>query len=247
MKTVAPQTEQNEYPMRINKYLARKGIATRRASDELVAKERVLINGRIASIGDKVLETDEVTVRAGRGKKKEFLYYAYNKPRGIITHSPQGDEKEIKETLPKEVQGKDLFPVGRLDKDSHGLLILTNDGRITDRLLNPTRDHEKEYVVRTKMPLRPSFKKHMEDGVDIEGYQTMPTRVKMLGDRTFSVALKEGKKHQIRRMVVAMHNEVDDLQRVRILNIKLGTLKKGGVRAIEGALLQEFLTALGLA
>jgi 23S rRNA pseudouridine2604 synthase len=245
MKT--PLMPVEEYPMRINKYLARKGIATRRASDELVTKERVLINGRIATIGDKVLETDEVTVRAGRGPKKQFLYFAFNKPRGIITHSPQGSEIEIKETLPKEVQGKGLFPVGRLDKDSHGLLILTNDGRITDRLLNPTRDHEKEYVVRTKMPLRPSFKKHMEEGVDIEGYKTMPTRVKMLGEKTFSIALKEGKKHQIRRMVVALHNEVDDLQRVRILNIKLGTLKKGGVRAIDGTALHEFLVSLGLA
>ena len=243
----SPVAYESEYPMRINKYLARKGIATRRAGDELVAKERVLINGRIAAIGDKVLETDEVTVRSSRGPKKKFLYFAFNKPRGVITHSPQGEEIEIKETLPKEFQGKGLFPVGRLDKDSHGLLILTNDGRVTDRLLNPNRDHEKEYVVRSKLMLRPSFKKHMEDGVDIEGYRTMPTRVKMLSERTFSIALKEGKKHQIRRMVVALHNEVDDLQRVRILNIKLGTLKKGGVRAIEGNTLHEFLVSLGLA
>jgi 23S rRNA pseudouridine2604 synthase len=239
--------EVSEYPMRINKYLAHKGYTTRRAADELIKKERVLINGRIADIGDKVLEKDEVVVRKGRGEiQKEYVYYAYNKPRGIITHSPQGEEISIVETLPEEATSMGLFPVGRLDKDSHGLLILTNDGRITDRLLSPSRDHEKEYVVHTKKSLRPSFKQHMEEGVLIEGYQTLPTKVGMKGDKTFSVSLTEGKKHQIRRMVVALHNEVDDLQRVRIMNIRLGTLKKGGLRKIEDKELTDFMTSLGL-
>ncbi len=235
-----------EYPMRINKYLARKGLATRKAADELIIKERVLINGAIATLGDRVLETDEVSIRAGRGPKQQHFYYAYNKPRGVITHSPQGEEIEVQETLPTEAKEKGLFPVGRLDKDSHGLLLLTNDGRITDRLLSPGRAHEKEYAVRVKFPLRASFKTNMEAGVDIEGYQTLPAKIKGMGEKSFSIVLTEGKKHQIRRMVVAMHNEVDDLKRVRILNIKIGTLGKGALREIVGAEQQEFLKLLGL-
>ncbi len=244
--------------MRINKYLARQGIATRRDADELISRERVLINGRIAGLGDKVLETDNVEVRASKRSTKEGVqglkkhyYFAYNKPRGITTPQRGGNDSDDDESdmqnLPDEVSQLGLFPVGRLDKGSHGLMILTNDGRITDRLLNPEKAHEKEYVVKTKLPLRDSFRKHMEEGVDIEGYLTKPAQVELRGDTTFAITLTEGKKHQIRRMVVAMHNEVLDLKRSRILNIKLGTLKAGELRAIEGKELSTFLTSLGLA
>ncbi|MES2225205.1 MAG: pseudouridine synthase [Patescibacteria group bacterium] len=244
---------ESEYPMRINKYLARKGIATRRDADELIARERVLVNGRVAGLGDKVLESDIVEVRASaRGSKhapKQNKYYAYNKPRGAITMQRQGSEDDDSDAgpdLPQEVAGEGLFPVGRLDKGSHGLMILTNDGRITDRLLNPDKAHDKEYLVRTKLPLRDSFAKHMEAGVDIEGYITRPAKVEVRGENSFSITLTEGKKHQIRRMVVAMHNEVVDLKRTRILNIKLGSLKASELRSIEGAELATFLDLLGL-
>ncbi|MEO6536632.1 MAG: pseudouridine synthase [Candidatus Paceibacterota bacterium] len=251
-------TPENEYPMRINKYLARQGIATRRDADELITRERVLINGRIAALGDRVLETDHVEVRASKRSTKEGVqglkkhyYFAYNKPRGITTPQRQSngndDEDDDMQDLPEEVAQFGLFPVGRLDKGSHGLMILTNDGRITDRLLNPEKAHEKEYVVKTKLPLRESFRKHMEEGVDIEGYLTKPAKVELRGDTSFAITLTEGKKHQIRRMVVAMHNEVVDLKRSRILNIKLGTLKAGELRAIEDKELQTFLTTLSLA
>lgn len=237
-----------DFPMRINRYLAQKGYATRRGADELIESGRVFINGAPAQLGDKVRESDMVEVRKGRrGKDAELKYYAYNKPRGIISHSPGEEEVDVLETLPEEAREHGLFPVGRLDKDSHGLMVLTNDGRITDRLLNPEHAHDKEYVVRTKLPLRGSFKEHMEAGVFIEGYQTKPTKVRITGEHTFSITLTEGKKHQIRRMVVALHNEVTDLKRVRILNIHLGKLKAGQLRPIEGAELQEFLELLGLA
>jgi pseudouridine synthase len=178
---------------------------------------------------------------------KKLVYVAYHKPRGVITHSPQEGEDDIISTLPRELSSLGLFPVGRLDKDSYGLIILTNDGRITDRLLNPSAEHDKEYSVKTKLPLRDSFKMHMEAGVDIEGYQTKPTKVRLTGEKSFSITLTEGKKHQIRRMVVAMHNEVVDLKRTRIMNIRLGTLKGGQARAIDGTELAEFLEAIGLA
>jgi len=243
---VAPKEPGQEYPMRINRYLAAQGASTRRGADELITKRRVYINGRVALLGDKVDEGDEVEVR-GVGKPKAFKYFAYNKPRGVITHSPQGDDEEdIKNSVSKFPELADTFPVGRLDKDSYGLIILTNDGRITDRLLNPEREHDKEYVVMTRENLREGFAKRMELGVNIEGYQTKPCKVEVTGERSFRITLTEGKKHQIRRMVEAMKNQVTDLKRVRILNIKMGPLAPNSFRAITDKELAEFLKRLGL-
>lgn len=235
-------TVSDEYPMRINKYLAHEGISTRRGADELVAKGKVLINGRVAVLGEKINRGDKVELR-GKSSTKKLLYFAYNKPIGVITHSPQMGEKDIKKSVGL---GPDVFPVGRLDKDSSGLIILTNDGRVTDRLLSPGYDHDKEYRVRTESPLRESFKKTMEAGVDIEGYQTRKCVVRKTGPKSFNITLTEGKKHQIRRMVSAMHNAVAELERVRILNIRLEDLKPGAWRPIEGEELAKFLAQIGM-
>jgi len=245
MNELEPASE----PMRLNKYLAHAGIATRRDADALIAAGKVLVNGERASLGMKVSEADTIEVMKGRGRRaaQPRAYFAYNKPRGVITHSPGDDEKDIVGSLPPELRSLGLFPVGRLDKDSYGLIILTNDGRITDRLLNPDTEHEKEYLVHTKLALRPSFKTHMESGVDIEGYRTKPARVRIAGEKSFAITITEGKKHQIRRMVVALHNEVVDLKRTRIMSIRLGSLGAGAARAIEGAELEAFLESLGLA
>jgi 23S rRNA pseudouridine2604 synthase len=232
--------------MRLNKYMAQEGIATRREADTLIAAGTVFVNGTRAVIGMKVTEHDRVEVRGTGAAAKGYVYVAYNKPRGVITHSPQKGEKDIASSLPRELKGKGLFPVGRLDKDSQGLILLTNDGRVTDRLLSPTSEHEKDYAVKTKLPLRSSFKKYMEMGVDIEGYHTKPARVRVVGEKSFLITITEGKKHQIRRMVVAMHNEVADLRRTRIMNIKIGTLAPGEARILDGVELETFLTALGL-
>lgn len=232
----------DEYPMRINKYLAHEGVATRRGADELIARGKVLINGRVATLGEKVQRGDKVELR-GKQTLNTFVYYAFNKPVGVITHSPQVGEKDIKMSAKL---GPDVFPVGRLDKDSSGLIILTNDGRITDRLLAPGYDHDKEYRVRTSDALRESFKKAMEAGVNIEGYQTRPCKVRKTGPKSFTITLTEGKKHQIRRMVAAMHNTVVELERVRILNIRLDGLKAGELRPVEGAELATFLSQIGL-
>ena len=226
--------------MRINKYLAREGVATRRAADELVARGKVLLNGRVAVLGEKVNKGDKVELR-GKSSPKKHLYFAYHKPIGVITHSPQKGEKDVKQSVPM-----DVFPVGRLDKDSSGLLILTNDGRVTDRLLNPEYDHEKEYRVRTLDPIRDSFKKTMEAGVSIEGYQTKPCTVRKTGPKSFMITLTEGKKHQIRRMVAAMHNTVVELERTRILNVRLDDLKPDAWRPIEGKELDTFLAQIGM-
>ena len=227
------------FPMRINKYLAWKKHCTRKDADILIGKGLILINGAKAVLGQKVQETDKVEVRF---RTKKFRYYAYNKPRGVITHSPQLGEQDIAHAVP--IEG--VFPIGRLDKDSHGLIILTDDGRVTEALLSPTENHEKEYRVTVREDLRPSFAEHMSKGVDISDYVTKPCKVHVLSETKFSVILSEGKKHQIRRMCSALHVEVEDLQRVRIMNIKLGNMAKGTHRAIEGDELTKFLRALGL-
>lgn len=233
---------QDAYPMRINKYLAHTGISTRRGADELIARGKVLVNGRVALLGDKVNKGDKVEMR-GKPSTTKFLYFAYNKPIGVITHSPQLGEKDIKQST--KLVG-DVFPVGRLDKDSSGLIILTNDGRVTDRLLSPGYEHDKEYRVRVSEPLRESFKKTMEAGVNIEGYLTAPCVVRKTGPKSFNITLTEGKKHQIRRMVAAMHNTVVELERVRILNIKLDDIVPGTWRAIEDDELATFLAQIGM-
>lgn len=230
------------YPMRINKYLALKQYATRRGADTLIEKGLVFINGKKAALGSKVLEKDKVEVKGSKTEpKKEYVYFAYNKPIGVITHSPQDEERDIQEAVKKTDMPKDVFPVGRLDKASHGLIIMTNDGRITDKLLNPKYIHEKEYLVKTKNKLRTSFKKNMEAGVTLEDYKTKPCKIEIVNDFAFRVILTEGKKHQIRRMCSALFQEVDDLKRTRILNIKLGTIKANGYKKIEGKELITFL------
>jgi 23S rRNA pseudouridine2604 synthase len=231
------------YPMRINKYLAWKAISTRRGADELIKQHQVFINDKLAELGSKVNEKDKVEVRGQiKGSiEKPYVYFAYNKPIGIITHSPGENEKDIKENMKNKRIPKDVFPLGRLDKDSHGLIILTNDGRITDRLLNPKYVHEKEYVVKTSNKLRSIFKQKMEAGVNIEGYQTKECKVKIINDSTFNITLTEGKKHQIRRMCSALFQEIADLKRIRIMNIKLEKLRPNEFREIKGEELSIFL------
>jgi pseudouridine synthase len=230
--------------MRINKFLALKGHATRREADTLIEKGLVFVNDKKATLGDKVNESDTVEVR--NRALRQYVYLAFNKPKGLVTLADDKSEKDIMSMLPSDLKRLRLFPLGRLDKSSSGLILLTNDGRVTDRLLNPAYDHRKAYEVTTNLPLRNSFAVHMEQGVDIEGYKTRPAEVEVLSEKKFKITLTEGKKHQIRRMVVAMHNEVVDLRRVSIMNIKVGTLPVGGYRRIEGKELATFLSSLGL-
>lgn len=231
--------------MRINRYLAQQGHSTRRDADALIEKGFVYINGKQAKLGDKVNEKDEVEVRTKT--KRTYIYLAFHKPKGVVTLADRQGEKDVLAMLPSDLKRLHLFPLGRLDKSSTGLILLTNDGRVTDRLLNPDRDHEKTYEVTTKLPLRPSFAEHMAKGVDIEGYRTRPAKVEILSENRFRITLTEGKKHQIRRMVVAMHNEVKDLKRISIMNVKLGRLPVGQYRVLEGTERATFLRSLGLA
>ncbi len=229
--------EEPRFPIRINKYLAWKNYGTRREGDALVEKGRVLVNGRRAQLGDKVYEKDNVEVRF---HPKKYRYFAWNKPRSTFSSSVNEEEGDEQSPIPG------LFPVGQLDKYSRGLVILTDDGRITDRLLNPNYATEKEYVVTTKENNSPSFKKRMEQGVNIEGYVTQPCRVELLEGNRFSIVLTEDKKHQLRRMCAALDHTTDTIERRRIANIALAGIKSGEHRAIEGKELTEFLKALGI-
>jgi 23S rRNA pseudouridine2604 synthase len=222
--------------------LAWKNICSRREADDFIKAGKIAINGRKAVLGDKVQERDVVEV--AKELNKEYIYLAFNKPKRIITHSPQGEETSIEEFInyPKKV-----FPVGRLDKDSRGLIILTNDGRITDKLLNPECNHEKEYIVKVHKPIAGAFIKKMGAGVVLDdGYKTKPCNVKKISEYLFSIILTEGKKRQIRRMCQVLGYEAVDLKRIRILNIQLGDLHSGQIRKITGRDLENFLARLGM-
>lgn len=231
------------YPIRINKYLAQNNFSTRVGGDELVKKGLVFINGRRAVLGDKVYEGDIVKVNQ-KGAKKEYVYYAYNKNVNVSTNPDAGSKDILKVTkFPVRV-----FPVGRLDKDSHGLIIMTNDGRVTDRLLSPQYVHEKEYVVKVEPNFSDKFLELMSKGVHFDKFISKKCKVWRTGDKkdTFNIVLTEGKKRQIRRMCEALHHKVIDLKRIRIMNIELGKILYGEFREIKGEELDELLKALKL-
>ncbi|MBP7831591.1 MAG: rRNA pseudouridine synthase [Candidatus Pacebacteria bacterium] len=218
---------------RINVALRNTGKATRREADELIEGGKVYVNGVKATLGMRVLPTDKIELR---GKGKDYRYFLYNKPAGIVTTQPQPGEKDIVSTskFPTKV-----FPIGRLDKESTGLLILTNDGRITDDMLSPEKDHEKEYIVSVDKMVTRIFKEKMEKGVLIGGdlkmdqYKTRPCKVNLIGEKSFSIILTEGKNRQIRRMTEALGFKVMKLERIRIGKFMIGKLKPGEWREVK--------------
>jgi 23S rRNA pseudouridine2604 synthase len=236
--------EELRYPIRINRYLALNNYCSRREADTLIQKGIVKINGKVAKIGDKVNEKDSVEVKtSAKNPPKKYVYLAYNKQRGIVTHSPKDGQRSIKMVT---YSADDVFPIGRLDKESHGLIILTNDGRLTDKMLNPEREHDKEYLVKVDKPVTNIFLKVMAQGVQLEDFKTKPCIIQKKDETTFSIILTEGKKHQIRRMCANLGWAVKDLKRIRIMNIMLGKLGPGQQRKIEGKELETLLTKLGI-
>lgn len=232
-----------EYPIRINKYLALNNFATRKGADELIKKGYVYINGRKAVLGDQVYREGEVTV-SDKVPKKDYVYYAYNKAVGVSTNPDVKTKDILKVTKFKEK----VFPIGRLDKDSRGLILMTNDGRVTDRLLSPKYVHEKEYVVKVEPNFSDAFVDLMSNGVRFDKFISKKCKVWRLGRQkdTFHIVLTEGKKRQIRRMCEALHHKVIDLKRIRVMNVELGRLNEGEWREIKGAELDTLLKSLQL-
>ena len=214
--------------VRINKHMADLGLASRREADEMIATGVVFVNGKKAESGMQIDPSkDKLEIRSD---KKTFAYYAYNKPIGIVTTGAQEGEKDI---LSSTKFPQKVFPLGRLDKDSHGLILLTNDRRITHRLLDPQFGHEKEYRVMIEGNINRDFLKKMEAGVKIDGVQTKPTTIIRENPQTFRIILTEGKNRQIRKMVEASGDHVADLVRLRVENIPLGNLKAGAFRILS--------------
>jgi 23S rRNA pseudouridine2604 synthase len=235
----------DSFPMRLNKYLARNNVCSRREADELIAAEKVTIDGKVARLGSKVeSEKSLVEVFFRKGKQKELVYLAFNKPRGVTSHSPQQGEKEISDILDFPIE---VYPVGRLDRDSSGLILLTNDGRVTDKLLNPERKHEKEYLVRVDKEVTEGFLNKMKNGVTLDdGYVTQKCEAREINENQFALTLTEGKKHQIRRMCAELGFQVKELKRVRIMGLRLGKIPAGRYREITGSELKDFLGSIGL-
>jgi len=244
-KLTTNEGEELSFPVRLNRYLAHKGFATRRGADELITKGLVKINEKIAVLGDQVKSSDDIVEVSPKVITKiegSYRYVAYYKPRGISTDT-QKEGESIKMALPA-LRG--LFPLGRLDKDSEGLIILTNDGRLTDRVLSPDRAHEKEYLVKVDKKVSDTFIRHLERGILIETYKTKPAKARRAGETIFNITLTEGKKHQVRRMCASEGYQVLSLTRVRIMNVLLGTLKSGAYRDIIGSELLELKKSIGL-
>lgn len=238
------QHDEIEYPVRINRYLFLKGYCSRRKADEMIKKGLVHINNKIAVLGQKVNKDDKVQL-ADEVKRmpQNYEYFLFHKPRGVVSHNPQRGEQSVEDFFPKQTR---ISPVGRLDKDSTGLMLLTNDGRIIDKMLNPKYDHQKHYVVKVDKPVTGTFLRKLEGGVHIEGYKTKPTVVEQKGDRSFSIILTEGKKHQIRRMCAALGYQVRDLKRVQIMNLRISGIIEGQNRALKMEEKVELLKSLGI-
>ncbi len=230
--------------MRINKYLAMHNFATRKGADELIKKGYVFINGRKAVLGDQVYREGEVEV-SDKVPKKNYVYYAYNKAVDVSTN-PDINTKDILQVtkFPETV-----FPIGRLDKDSRGLILMTNDGRVTDRLLAPQYVHEKEYTVKVEPNFSDKFIELMANGVHFDKFISKKCKVWKTTSKskdTFNIILTEGKKRQIRRMCEALHHTVVNLKRIRVMNIELGRLNEGEYRVINGEELDTLLKSLQL-
>lgn len=233
-----------EYPIRLNRYLFLQKICSRREADRLIEQGQVLVNGKKAVLGQKIEKSDTVTLAKQAKKKTEKkLYIALHKPVGYVSHNPQAGEKAV-DTLVKDIPVK-LSPLGRLDKASRGLMILSNDGTIVDALLNPKYEHEKEYEVTVDKRITKEFLEQMRNGVNIEGYTTKPTQIHKTETNRFRLILTEGKKHQIRRMCAALGYQVQDLKRIRMQNIVLGSLRPGKYHEITGLELLEFKKSIG--
>jgi 23S rRNA pseudouridine2604 synthase/16S rRNA pseudouridine516 synthase len=207
---------------RINKYLSEVGFCSRRAADRLIEEGKVTINGEITEIGSKVEEGDQVEVEGQKiinPTKQKNIYLAFNKPIGIVCTTDRRVEPDNIIDFIK--YPKRIFPIGRLDKPSEGLIFLTNDGDIVNKILRARNNHEKEYIVSVNRPINNDFIQSMSNGVEILDTITKNCFVKQLGQKKFKIILTQGLNRQIRRMCESLGYRVRSLKRVRIMNIKL--------------------------
>lgn len=225
--------------VRINKFLKDAGVCSRREADKLVESRKVLINGNVCENGSKVYPDDEVTVNGKRIKgAQKKVYLAFYKPVGIVCTAEKQEENNIMDYIDYPVR---VTYCGRLDKESEGLLLLSNDGDFMQKLMRGANGHEREYLVRVDKPITDEFIKSMEAGVYLEdlGVSTKPCRIRKITDVTFTIVLTQGLNRQIRRMCRAFDYHVRFLKRVRIENIQLGDMDPGSYRELEEKELKE--------
>ena len=217
----------NDNSKSLNKFISDSGFCSRREADEYIEWELVTINGKHAKKGSRVQDGDDVRVDGRRIKtkpKRDAIYIVLNKPRGVVSTT---DAKE-KNNIVNYVNHKErLFPIGRLDKMSEGLIFLTNDGDIVNKILRAGNQHEKEYHVVVDRPLRDDIIARMQKGVNILGQRTLPCKVEKIDDFAFKVILIQGLNRQIRRMCEHFGYTVKKLNRTRIMNVKIGKMKTG--------------------
>ena len=207
---------------RINKFLSEIGFCSRRAADKLIEQGRVKINGEVPLMGTKISDADEVSVNGRvvyKPNKKKMVYLAFNKPVGIVCTTDQVRERD--NIIDYINYPSRIFPIGRLDKPSEGLIFLTNDGDIVNKILRARNNHEKEYEVTVHKPVTKEFIQAMSSGVPILDTVTRKCKIKQTGKNTFKIILTQGLNRQIRRMCEYLEYEVKKLKRVRIMNIKL--------------------------
>jgi 23S rRNA pseudouridine2604 synthase len=219
--------------VRLNKYISETGVCSRREADKWIEAGRVTLNGQPASLGTQVADGDEVRVDGDAiGIKKKQIYIALNKPVGIICTT----EAHIEDNIIDHVGYPErIFPVGRLDRDSEGLILLTNNGDIVNEILRSENNHEKEYLVTVDRPITDLSLRMLADGVKIMGELTKPSKVARLNAQSFRIILTQGLNRQIRRMCSALGYKAQRLQRVRIMNIHLGNLQPGQWRHLTPA------------
>lgn len=233
-------------PERINKYLSSHGVCSRREADRMVAEGRVLVDGKTAVMGEMVDDSNTICIdgRQISSASPEQIIIAFNKPVGIVcTTKDRHNKNNIVDYIRYPER---IYPVGRLDKESDGLILLTNDGDMMDRILRSVNGHEKEYIVSVNRPINDTFIKRMSEGIYLEELErtTKKCVVRKVSDRTFRIILTQGLNRQIRRMCDALGYKVTKLTRIRIMNIELGELAVGQYRELtesEVTILKEQL------
>lgn len=230
---------------RINKYLSTHGYCSRREADRLVEQGKVFINDERAGLGDQVRAGDEVRV-LGRDQKRQpkKIYLLVNKPVGVITTTDRRKKDNIIDFVGSPER---VFPVGRLDVQSSGLLLLTNDGVLANRLLHPRYEHEKEYVVQVDRAIAKADVGKLQHGVELDDGMTLPTKVRLMDPARFAIILREGRNRQIRRMCEALGYQVVRLMRTRIGTLKIpSTYPVGSIRHLTQRELRDLQRLVGL-
>lgn len=234
---IQKEYRQKKEPVRLNKYLSEAGVCSRREADRLIASGRVTVDGRPGETGQKVYPGQKVCIgKKAISRQEEMIVLAVNKPVGIVCTEDRRERSSIIRFLDYPVR---ITYVGRLDKDSRGLLLMTNNGDIINKIMRAANRHEKEYKVTVDRAVTEEFLEQMAGGVPILDTVTRPCRVRKVGKYTFSIVLTQGMNRQIRRMCEALGYQVKDLVRTRILNIELGNLKEGEYRRVSDEELNE--------